>query len=173
MCGVDGNTFFNECFAVCQGVDIKRKGSCPQDPLADMGSFARGGKVTKEELNAFKAEKFKLVNKRNLTFGMPDEDKEPNSDGHGDGLGAQRSAKVSRMMNNGLEYVAEYDMDGIPQGLEYDASEGEMPESEYNSDRLLSVLGVDTRFEQRGYDWPNWWVYCLEIGEPSGMLSYA
>mmetsp|Transcript_7878 Transcript_7878/g.17084 ORF Transcript_7878/g.17084 Transcript_7878/m.17084 type:complete len:442 (+) Transcript_7878:1014-2339(+) len=170
VCGVDGNTFFNECFAVCQGIEVQRKGACPQDPLGDMASYARGGKVTKEELHAFKAEKFKLVAKRNPMFGMPDEDEEPIGDGRGsDGLGVQRSAKVSRMTSEGLEYVAEYDMDDIPEGHEYDASKGELPEPTHgDSNRLLSVLGRDTRFEESAYNWPNWRLVQTDLRRSDG-----
>jgi len=66
--GVDGNTFFNKCSAICQGIDIARRGACPQAPLGDIASYAKKGIVTKEELDAFKKMNFKLVYKRNLNF---------------------------------------------------------------------------------------------------------
>ncbi len=92
-----------ETLALCQGVGIARSGACPQAPLGDIKSYS-SGRVTKEELNAFKANNFKLVSKRNLKFNLPKKIEEPSGDGKGgDGLGEQGTAKVSQVTAEGLE----------------------------------------------------------------------
>lgn len=176
VCGVNGITYFNECLAVCQDVDIERNGACPSEPPTNKNSFFKEGKVTKKEMNAFKAEKFKLVAKRKPQHGELPDREEPHGDSDGPGNstgnpGAQRSARVVRLTKDGLEYVAEYDMDAIPEGVSYDPTEGDIPETDGDmtvpdgsSDRLLSVLGADTRFEQTGYNWPNWRLTQLDYG---------
>ena len=66
VCGVDGNTIFNKCLALCQGIDIARRGACPQAPLGDVASYAKSGRVTNEEFDEFKEKNLKLISKRNL-----------------------------------------------------------------------------------------------------------
>lgn len=181
VCGVDDNTYFNECLAICQGVEIERRGACPSSPPMKMDSYIAQGKVTKEEMNAFKAEKFKLVAKRKPQFGnLPDkelvgDDNGPDGPGNGNGNGngngdgnvngngngnPKARTKASRIVyaddDTALEYVAEYAMEDIPEGFSYDATEGDAPEPKDEGGRLLSVLGADTRTQESYNNWPNW-----------------
>lgn len=173
VCGVDGLTYFNECFALCQDVEIERNGACPDEPPMNIASYSTEGRVTKQEMGRFKAEKFKLVAKRNPQAGeLPDREPQANGAGgpgndNGNGPSenpgqSRRSTKAVRVTDTGLEYVAEYEMDEIPEGLDYEPSEGEMPETAEDvpdpdaPNRLLSVLGTDTRVQQSGWNWPNW-----------------
>ena len=194
VCGADGKTYFNECLAVCQDVEVERNGACPSDPPMNLASFIAEGKVTKAEMNAFKEEKFKLVAKRNPHFGQLPDGREPhglNNDPSNDNPGTSpRSAKASRITADGLEYVAEYDMDDIDEGDDYEASDGEMPETADGDmpapadnwpNRLLSVIGVDTRVQENSFTWPNWrlaqldywsgwWIFASWSGRCSGTI---
>lgn len=182
VCGVDGNTYFNECFAICQDIEIERNGACPSDPPMHTDSYITGGKVTKEEMDAFKADKFKLVAKRKPNSGkLPDmepvfngngdPDGPGNSDGSGNGNGGgggngngngnPRSIRASRLVYNGpdtaLEYAASYNTEDIAEGVSHSTVVGDMPNpADGDSNRLLTVLGNDTRFQQSGFNWPNW-----------------
>jgi len=183
VCGVDGITYFNECMAVCQDVDIERNGACPSataqaGPAAmNMNSFFREGKVTKVEMNAFKDENFTLVAKRKPQHGKLPDTEEPDDDGDGpfnptkNSATKERSAKVLRLTRDGLEYATEYNMDAIPAGVSYGPTKGNIPETDGDitppdgaSDRLLSVLGADTRHAQNGFNWPNWRLTQLDYG---------
>lgn len=136
-------------------------------------------------MNAFKAEKFKLVAKRKPRYGDLPDMEEPLDDGRGPGSdnvnpGKQRSARVARITKDGLEYVAEYDMDSIPEGVSYDPTkedipetDGDMPAPDGFPDRRLSVLGADTRFQASSSTWPNWRLTELDygnIGRCSGAI---
>lgn len=165
-----------------------------------MDSYIGQGKVTKEEMNAFKAEKFKLVAKRKPQFGnLPDkelvgDDNGPDGPGNGNGNGnpgngnpgngnPKARSKASRIVYAGddtaLEYVAEYAMEDIPEGVSYDATEGDAPDPMDEGGRLLSVLGADTRSQESYYNWPNWrltqldywtgwWIFASWQGRCSG-----
>lgn len=77
-------------------------------------------------------------------------------------------------------YVAEYDMDAIPKGVNYDPTkedipktDGDMPVPDGFFDRRLSVLGADTRFQQSVSEWPNWRLTALDydnVGRCSGAI---
>ena len=191
MCGVDNNTYFNECLAVCQDVEIKKQGACPSSPPMVMASYISGGKVTKEEMNAFKAEKFKLVAKRKPHFGnLPGKELVGNGngpDGPGSGKGngqgsgnnnPEARSKASRIVyvdkDTALEYVAEYAMQDIPKGVSTYATElGDAPEPKDEGGRLLTILGADTRTQESYSDRPNWRLAALDYwsGSWSGRCS--
>jgi len=49
-------------------------------------------------------------------------------------------------------------MDAIPPGHEYGPQEGGLSELASNStDCLLTGIGADTRVQQSGFDWQNWY----------------
>jgi hypothetical protein len=212
VCGVDGITYFNECFAICQDIEVERNGACPSDPPMNTDSYITGGdptmntdsyitgvKVTKEEMDAFKADKFVLVALR-----KPDSetlpDTEPvgpgnsngsrNGNGNGGGGGRKgkrngnrRSIRASRIVYKGpdtaLEYAASYNPEDIAEGVSHSTVVGDMPKPvDGDSNRLLAVIGNDTRFQQSGYDWPNWRLVQLDytsfsVGGCSGAIIGA
>jgi len=153
-------------------------------PTMNTDSYITGVKVTKEEMDAFKADKFVLVALRKPDSGtLPDTEpvgpgnsngsRNGNGNGGGGGRkgkrnGNRRSIRASRIVYKGpdtaLEYAASYNPEDIADGVSHSTVVGDMPEPvDGDSNRLLTVLGNDTRFQQSGYDWPNWRLVQLDF----------
>ena len=174
VCGVDGNTYFNECLAYCQEVAIERPGACPGDrPInPNDDSYVRTGKVSKAEMDEFKAEKFKFVAKRKFPEGKLDLKERVGKGGPDEDKDNQRPTppglvRAKRVTRQGLEYIAE-EYAELPDGYnpETNPSDGILGPNPQVPDeglhRALSVLGVDTRTETTGFSWPNWRLGQLE-----------
>lgn len=159
VCGTDGITYFNECLAVCQDVEIEHNGVCPSDPPMNIGSIM-GFRVTKAVLHAYKESGFKLTSIRSRKQGqgvIPEMPESPVRDGndHSDYSSSQnvRFRRLEYLEDNsdyGLEYQAIVSKNNIPGGSDIPPTEGtvsfndDSPE-EGESDSFQSVIGEDTR----------------------------
>jgi len=77
VCGVDGNTYFNECLAVCQEVEIDRPGACPGKPpisVASESTYTHQGTVSLQTMKHFEDEGFRYVAKRKRVKFEPDQE---------------------------------------------------------------------------------------------------
>jgi len=165
VCGVDGNTYFNECLAVCQGIAIGSPSSCaggnglafgsPSSRNEDGGiSYVQWGSVSQQEMNRFRHEGFKYVARR--THESIEGDEEPVGNGNSDGERMEKVRAV-RITASGDEYasdemVVSYGSDGgnarRTKSAMVSASIG-FDEASYannnNNKRGLKVVGDDTR----------------------------
>jgi hypothetical protein len=161
VCGTDGITYFNECLAVCQDVEIEHNGVCPSDPPMNIGSI-RGFKVTKAVLHAYKESGFKLTSIRSRKQGqgvIPEMPESPVRDGndHSDSSNSSQYVRFKRLKYTqenpdvAFEYEAIIHQDEIPEGQDIPPTEGvvspDTPDSG-DSGRLLQpsgIIGEDTR----------------------------
>ena len=183
VCGVDGNTYFNECIAYCQDIDIARPGVCANDPPINPNdeSYVRTGKVSKAEMDEFKAERFKFTAKRNFPSGKMDLRELAGSGGPESDKENQRPTppgliRARRVTYEGLEYVSD-DAPEVPVGYipETNPTEGIIgsnPEDPHDG-RALSVLGEDTRTETNGFTWPNWRLAQMEQCEGDSCYTWC
>jgi len=106
--GVDGKTYFNECLAFCQEVEVDRPGVCGgSNPItANDKSFIREGKVSKEKMDKFKEQKVKYVAKRRFSD-KPFVDQEPIIDPDASPSDEPASLRAIRVTSDGDEYVSD------------------------------------------------------------------
>ena len=160
VCGEDEITYSNDCFAFCAEpkVAIARPGVCAGDgPPQKEGPFING-RVTKQEINAFKNKHFKLVGKRGFNSSPNEASRNPWSKNPGNGKqNPKGSIGVVLLTYKGLEYVSSYRVDDIPDGIDTDSTEGvAVPIEEQGTTRRLGrtnrLLGMT---QQDRYDYPN------------------
>jgi len=164
VCGTDGATYFNECLAVCQGVEINRPGVCPGDnPISSNdNTYVREGRVSKDEMLRFKNENFKYVSKR--IFVDPDpETFEPQYDENTISQISEEKTKgksrAFRITSEGDEYVSpeiedfslEYDDFLSPsEGTEEDINDIPLNAPEDTDDSPLLNAPEDTEEDNGG-----------------------
>lgn len=158
VCAIDGNTYMNECLAICQHVGIEREGPCSSSARYSrkLSSYVTEGRVTLDEMNAFRDEKmeFKLVGKRAFSSGnlpngeIVDEPSEHEEEGENDT--DSNLVKLLRITSDGLEYAAEYMLPNhitAPTADDYPLplnDNSEFHPSEFPN-RRLTLAGEDTR----------------------------
>ena len=160
VCGIDGNTYFNECLAICQEVEIERDGACPLDPPMNFDSIATEGKVTKAEMDAHKAGKlkFKLIAKQK-SYGSSLYKERPEGEISGTSTSsAQSHTKAFRFTRDGLVYVANYSLDDISESMDEPKEQfvtDHLPEEDQREDPNRRLFWMnELAFEQDSYDWP-------------------
>jgi len=153
VCGFDGNTYANECLAVCQGTEVRNKGDCPGSAASP--SFDSEGEISMEEAGRY-SPGFKATGKR-TAYATPD----PEALARVQAVTqeAQKTStfdsKVVMLTSDGIEYVgdsfasiageAALSSDGQN---EAPPSHGEdAPRTADNDDTAEKIIGFDNRFQ--------------------------